>query len=75
MQNGLKSDSGVFWANFPTFLLLLISIVFLIMIGGLYGGHIYFMMRLSKTTNEALKNSDGYNFKQFEKSVWRNGLS
>ena len=45
--------------------LIIISALFLIMLGGLYGGHIIFMSVYNKTTNEALKRSEkyGYNFK------------
>jgi len=45
-------------------LILIIDAIFLVMIVGLYGGHVLFMTFFNKTTNEALKKSEkyGYNF-------------
>lgn len=45
--------------------LIIFAVLFLIMLGGLYAGHIAFMCVYNKTTNEALKRSEkyGYNFK------------
>ena len=42
---------------------LVIDIIFIIMLGGLYGGHIIFMCIYAKTTNEALKRSEKYGYK------------
>ena len=57
-------------------ILLVIDVLFLIMLGGLYGGHIIFMTVYNKTTNEALKRSEkyGYNFKQYQLISSNNGL-
>ena len=44
-------------------LLIIIAFLFLIMLGGLYGGHIIFMCIYNKTTNEALKRSEKYGYK------------
>ena len=44
-------------------ILLIIDMIFIIMLGGLYGGHIIFMCVYSKTTNEALKRSEKYGYK------------
>jgi len=56
--------------------LLVIDVLFLIMLGGLYGGHIIFMTIYNKTTNEALKRSEkyGYNFKQYQLISSNNGF-
>jgi len=58
---GAKREK-LFWDNFPSFIILLLGIIFLIMIGGLYAGHIVFMCVYKKTTNESLKRSEKYGF-------------
>lgn len=51
-------------------LLIVVCTFFLIMLGGLYGGHLVFMCVFNKTTNEALKKSEkyGYNFMQYQRT-------
>lgn len=44
-------------------ILIIIAVLFVIMLGGLYGGHIIFMCVYNKTTNEALKRSEKYGYK------------
>ena len=44
-------------------ILIIVAVLFLIMLGGLYGGHIIFMCIYNKTTNEALKRSEKYGYK------------
>lgn len=57
-------------------MLLLIAVVFGVMLGGLYFGHLIFMCIYNKTTNEALKSSEkyGYKFKQYQRSGSSLGL-
>lgn len=43
--------------------LIVIGILFAVMLGGLYFGHIVFMGIYNKTTNEALKRSEKYGYK------------
>jgi hypothetical protein len=72
----LEQNKQMFWKNFPTILLMLMCLIFTIMVGGLYVGHIVFMSSFNKTTNEALKRSEkyGYKFKQFQRVRSHNGL-
>ena len=67
---GLIKNNSETMPNFSSIaavVLLVIDVLFLIMLGGLYGGHIIFMAIYNKTTNEALKRSEkyGYKFKQY----------
>ena len=55
-------DRQKFWKNLPKIILLIFAFIFLIMLGGLYIGHIVFMCHYKKTTNEALKRSEKYGY-------------
>jgi hypothetical protein len=66
----------MFLKNLPKILLIIVAFIFLVMLGGLYIGHIVFMCHFKKTTNEALKRSEkyGYSFEQFQMTKWNNGI-
>jgi hypothetical protein len=58
-----------FVVNAPKYLLLVVAIIFLVMLAGLFIGHLLFMCYYKKTTNEALKRSEkyGYKFTQYQR--------
>ena len=58
-----------FVVNLPKYIVLIVAIVFLLMLTGLFVGHILFMCYYKKTTNEALKRSEkyGYLFTQYQR--------
>lgn len=59
-DNGNKSDT-------PAYIIIVYAAIFVIMLTGLYCGHVFFMSIKQKTTNEALKKSEkyGYIMKQY----------
>ena len=50
-------------------ILIILGVIFMVMLGGLYAGHIIFLSYFQKTTNESLKKSEkyGYNFRQYHR--------
>jgi membrane-associated protease RseP (regulator of RpoE activity) len=60
-NNGVKEIPNYYPA--AAIILIIIAVLFVIMLGGLYGGHIIFMCVYNKTTNEALKRSEKYGYK------------
>ena len=55
----------------------MVAVIFLIMLAGLFIGHLMFMCYYKKTTNEALKRSEkyGYKFTQYQRVTSGNCLS
>lgn len=49
--------------NIPKILVMIVAIIFLVMLAGLFIGHLMFMCYYKKTTNEALKRSEKYGYK------------
>lgn len=49
--------------NVPKIMLMIFAVVFLVMLAGLFIGHLMFMCYYKKTTNEALKRSEKYGYK------------
>lgn len=57
----------------PKYLLSLVAVVFLVMLAGLFIGHLLFMCYYKKTTNEALKRSEKYGYKFAQYQIVPNG--
>jgi len=60
--------SSLFLRNLAEWIINIDAVFFILMLGGLYFGHIIFMCVYNKSTNEALKKSEkyGYLFKQYQ---------
>jgi palmitoyltransferase ZDHHC9/14/18 len=61
-QNLEEFDRQRFFKNIPKMIVVFAALFFLVMLGGLYTGHIIFMCHFKKTTNEALKRSEKYGY-------------
>lgn len=63
--------------NIPKILLMVVALIFLVMLAGLFIGHLMFMCYYKKTTNEALKRSEkyGYKFTQYQRVTSGNPVS
>ena len=73
----LTVGNGFDPSNIPKILLLVVAVIFLVMLAGLFIGHLMFMCYYKKTTNEALKRSEkyGYKFTQYQRVTSGNCLS